>query len=287
MSEIEVPVEGGEEEDSIGEYFGERNYKNERHGYGHALLPNNDRYSGHYRKRLRHGKGLYVFRNGARYDGQYRKGMKHGVGTFWYPDGSRYEGDWKRDQRHGFGAYYYSNGDIYEGHWRKGMKEGLGTYSWATTKEVKFLGTWKNGRMEGPGQIIHPKHRYHGHFKFNMPYGRGCYTFEGVGMQHGHYIHLKDPAFDAEAPDSAAVPEDEKTREENPAKGVVPIWRARRFTDFCAALMPKDPVPVEIPDSVSTSPDEDSDSLPEPETEDDEGLDDEVGPYMDSTTNMV
>lgn len=77
-------------------------------------------------------------------------------------------GDWRRDQRHGFGAYYYANGDVYEGHWRKGVKEGLGTYTWGNSKEVKFLGTWVNGVMEGPGQIIHPNHRYHGHFKFNM-----------------------------------------------------------------------------------------------------------------------
>lgn len=52
-------------------------------------------------------------------------------------------------------------------------------------------------------------------------------------------------------------------------------------------MMPKDPVPVEIPDSVSTSPDEDSDSLPQPETEDEEGLESEVGPYMESLENLV
>lgn len=77
-------------------------------------------------------------------------------------------GDWKHDVRHGFGAYYYPNGDLYEGHWHRGVKEGLGTYTWAESKEFKFLGIWKKGRMEGPGQIIHDKHRYHGNFTLNM-----------------------------------------------------------------------------------------------------------------------
>lgn len=31
-----------------------------------------------------------------------------------------------------------------------------------------------------------------------QPHGRGCYTFEGLGMLHGHYIHLKDPNFDGD-----------------------------------------------------------------------------------------
>lgn len=77
-------------------------------------------------------------------------------------------GDWKHDVRHGFGAYYYPNGDVYEGHWRRGLKEGLGTYIWADSKETKFLGIWKKGRMEGPGQMIHERHRYHGNFMMNM-----------------------------------------------------------------------------------------------------------------------
>jgi len=29
-----------------------------------------------------------------------------------------------------------------------------------------------------------------------QPYGRGCFTFENVCMQHGHYIHVRDPMFD-------------------------------------------------------------------------------------------
>lgn len=87
------------------------------------------------------------------------------------------------------------------------------------------MGTWIKDRMQGPGQLIHPRHRYHGFWELNLvmhaniidtitlllfifffffsfskiilqqPYGRGCFTFENACMQHGHYVHLKDPDY--------------------------------------------------------------------------------------------
>lgn len=46
----------------------------------------------------------------------------------------------------------------------------------------------------------------------SQPYGRGCYTFDGMGMQHGHYIHFKEPNQDAEA----SVHDDEQKDTEKP-----------------------------------------------------------------------
>lgn len=69
--------------------------------------------------------------------------------------------------------------------------------------------------------------------------------------------------------------------------GLTPVWRARKFTEFCAQFMPKDPMPVKIPDSPPSTPEsEDSDSLPEPEVEDELALEGEVGPYFASTENL-
>lgn len=45
----------------LGTYEGDRNDKGERHGFGHALLPNGDEYEGEYVKGKRQGKGKYVF----------------------------------------------------------------------------------------------------------------------------------------------------------------------------------------------------------------------------------
>ena len=103
------------------QYIGERNEAGERHGKGHAKLPNGDQYIGEYsegkndkkllqnfcdqhrfliiRKGKKNGQGTYKFRCGARYIGQYYQNQKHGKGIFYYPDGSIYDGDWKADRK--------------------------------------------------------------------------------------------------------------------------------------------------------------------------------------------
>ncbi|XP_046837129.1 radial spoke head 1 homolog isoform X2 [Vespa crabro] len=262
---LPIPGEYGEaEENPLGLYEGERNEQGDRHGFGKALLPNGDMYIGRYCEGLRNGKGIYVFKNGARYDGEWRQGLKYGQGTFWYPDGTRYEGDWKRDTKYGFGVYFYENKDVYEGSWKKNLRHGLGTYLYAATG-TKFMGTWIKDRMQGPGQLIHPRHRYHGFWELNLPYGRGCFTFENACMQHGHYVHLRDPNYEQTEEDKVGdldttmeveARTDEETIEDKLAeetpfepvplkKGVLPVWRARCITPYNSELLPPEPVPLQ------------------------------------------
>lgn len=127
--------------------------------------------------------------------GEWRKHMKYGVGKMIYPDGSRYEGDWRHDLKQGFGAYYYTNGDIYEGAWFKGKRHGLGTYFFSEFN-VKFMGTWNEGVIVGPGQIIYPRYRFHGSWTRGVPKGTGCFVFDTNCMQHGFYLLVKDSAFE-------------------------------------------------------------------------------------------
>ncbi|XP_076676071.1 uncharacterized protein LOC143373072 [Andrena cerasifolii] len=227
-------------------------------------------YVGHYCKGLRHGKGLYVFKNGARYDGEWRHGLKYGQGTFWYPDGTRYEGEWKRDMAHGFGAYYYINGDVYEGSWKRNFRHGMGTYLYAGTN-TKFMGTWIVDRMQGPGQLIHPRYRFHGFWELNLPYGRGCFTFENTCMQHGHYIHVADVEYDATQEESVEeTPADaiDKSLPMQPLplkKGIIPLWRARCITPYNPDLLPPEPVPLQEEVSLDSLVDRCSEDLTERE----------------------
>ncbi|XP_020278420.1 uncharacterized protein LOC109852047 isoform X3 [Pseudomyrmex gracilis] len=193
--------------DSLGVYEGERNDNGERHGSGKTLLPNGDVYVGEYRNGFRHGVGTYVFGNGARYNGDWRQGRKYGQGSFWYPDGTRYEGEWKRDAKHGFGVYYYANNDIYEGSWERDLRHGLGTYVYADTG-TKFMGTWTEDRMQGPGQLVHPRHCFHGFWKLNLE----------VGTKNEK---------------SPFLPKD-----------VLPIWRARCITPYNPELLPPEAIPL-------------------------------------------
>ncbi|XP_024943267.1 radial spoke head 1 homolog [Cephus cinctus] len=277
------PGEDGEDKGNpLGEYEGERNEQGERHGQGKAILPNGDFYIGNYCKGLRHGKGLYVFRNGARYDGEWRLNVKHGQGTFWYPDGTRYEGEWKRDTKYGFGSYYYSNQDLYEGSWKKNLRHGLGTYFYASTG-TKFMGTWIKDRMQGFGQLVYPRHRYHGFWQLNLPYGRGCFTFENDCMLHGYYTHIRDPEYDnvenQEVNEFDRMPkdaEDMNTKEdinkaekiqnnfESPPplkKGVLSLWRVRHVTRYNPDLLPPEPIPLQEEASVDSIPDKCNDDF--------------------------
>ncbi|XP_043278536.1 radial spoke head 1 homolog isoform X2 [Venturia canescens] len=230
-------------------------------------------YVGRYCKGLRHGKGLYVLKNGARYEGDWRFGLKHGQGTFWYPDGTRYEGDWKRDTKYGFGAYHYANRDVYEGGWKKNLRHGLGTYLYEATG-TKFMGTWTNDRMQGPGQLVHSRHRFHGSWELNLPYGRGCFVFENGTMQHGHYVHQEDPNYqrgdvqrgkEASLNDEALGDGNEKGGEEVPPsadapkplkQGIRSIWRARYVTLYSPELLPEPPMLVKEKASTESLPDE-------------------------------
>ncbi|XP_070152529.1 radial spoke head 1 homolog [Polyergus mexicanus] len=222
------PDEHGETEiEPIGVYEGERNENGERHGNGKALLPNGDLYVGQYRDGLRYGKGVYVFKNGARYNGDWRHGCKYGQGIFWYPDGTRYEGEWKRDARHGFGVYYYANNDIYEGSWKKNLRHGMGTYLYANI-ETKFMGTWVDDYMQGPGQLVYERHRFHGFWKSNL---------KGDG-------------------DKAAMIEEPFS-----PRGILPIWRARCITPYNPELLPPEAVPLQEEASTESLIDKSEDDI--------------------------
>ncbi|KAL4715572.1 hypothetical protein ACJJTC_009198 [Scirpophaga incertulas] len=248
--------EKGEDEDTIGIYVGGRNADGERHGEGWAVLPNGDFYQGCYCRGLRNGKGLYVFRNGARYEGEWRRAMKYGTGTMLYPDGSRYEGDWRYDLKHGFGAYYYPNGDVYEGAWFKGKRHGLGTYFHAEY-QVKFMGTWVEGVIQGPGQVIYPRVRYHGSWLRGKPQGPGCFVFDTNCMQHGFYLLLKDTDLQdfgegEEEKDEKEVKEEKEEEEQeiDETLGKIALWRARNVTAYTTEFLPPEPMPLPVHDSM-------------------------------------
>ncbi|XP_018651571.1 hypothetical protein Smp_190140 [Schistosoma mansoni] len=167
MSDDEAEEIEEEEGVYLGEYEGGRNERDERHGYGKAILPNGDTYEGMYENGKRNGSGVYRFKNGARYDGTYEDNKRQGQGTFYYPDGSIYEGNWSEGLRYGQGKYTYINGDTYEGEWRDHLRHGRGTYTFASTK-LQYIGNWKAGKMNGYGELVHPHHRFIGFWRDGM-----------------------------------------------------------------------------------------------------------------------
>ena len=82
----------------------------------------------------------------------------------WYCILSICLGSWVDDQRSGFGKYFYVNSDSYEGEWQNHVRHGQGSYTYNDTK-TKYMGTWKEGRREGHGELIHANHKFVGPFK--------------------------------------------------------------------------------------------------------------------------
>lgn len=205
MSDYEDEEEMEEESGTnLGEYEGERNEENERHGFGKAKLPNNDVYEGYYQHGKRHGQGTYKFKNGCRYIGEYAKNKKHGQGTFIYLDGSKYEGAWVDDVREGYGVYYYENGDRYEGEWKEHQRHGQGTYYYNDTGS-KYVGLWRKGKMTGHGEVIHKNHKFVGKFKENYPKGKGKYVFDIGAEQIGEYLTTAQPPDESAEDDAPPV----------------------------------------------------------------------------------
>ncbi|KAL2723265.1 radial spoke head 1 isoform X1 [Vespula maculifrons] len=255
-----------------------------RNGKGIYVFKNGARYDGEWRQGLKYGQGTFWYPDGTRYEGTKEctkigsdSDSKKPLGLLRKINKGRKEendkdlkgeyrltGDWKRDTKYGFGVYFYENKDVYEGSWKKNLRHGLGTYLYAATG-TKFMGTWIKDRMQGPGQLIHPRHRYHGFWELNLPYGRGCFTFENACMQHGHYMHVRDP--DYEQPEEERLGDldttmdleartDEEAIEDKPAeeipfepvplkKGFLPVWRARCITPYNSELLPPEPIPLQ------------------------------------------
>merc|ERR1711914_17580 len=190
MSDLgSVDFEG--EEYYFGQYDGERNEADERHG-----------------------EGTYKFKNGARYVGVYSENKKDGKGTFYYPDGSIYEGQWTDDRKHGQGTYTYPNGDTYEGNWTHDLRNGTGTYTYASSGS-RYIGQWVNGKADGPGELVHSNHRYQGAWVDGSIQGAGKYIFELGCEQHGEYIPVEMPG----------DPEDDEA-----GSTTIPKWKAVKVT---------------------------------------------------------
>ncbi|XP_041127784.1 radial spoke head 1 homolog [Polyodon spathula] len=189
----------------LGEYEGERNEAGERHGHGKAVLPNGDTYEGQYENGKRNGQGTYRFKNGACYIGEYYMNKKHGQGTFYYPDGSKYEGGWVDDQRFGHGVYTYINNDMYDGEWMNHQRHGQGVYTYAKTGST-YVGSWRQGKQEAAGELIHANHRFQGNFLNNNPLGPGKYVFDIGCEQHGKYVHTEQDKAEGEEEEPLVVP---------------------------------------------------------------------------------
>lgn len=210
---------------------------------GWALLSNGDQYEGEYKNGLRDGTGTYFFKNGHRYIGNWKTGLKHGKGKFHYPDGSSYEGEWCKDLKQGFGIYTYLNLDRYEGNWFQGKRHGTGHYIYHED-DTNFYGTWENGILQGPAELIHETYRLHTHWKDGGPIGKSAFTFARKYMTVGVFEEQKN------------VSEELLTKkgEEGKISKFPPkrIWQPTEVKLYDFASLPQQPIPLPVSDSLES-----------------------------------
>ena len=90
-------------------------------GYGSAIFPKGDIYTGYWKNGLAEGKGKLEYKNGNVFFGEWKNGKANGIGEMLYVNGTRYVGEWLDSQAHGYGTVYDLEGNIlYRGKWENG-----------------------------------------------------------------------------------------------------------------------------------------------------------------------
>ena len=151
-----------------GEYFGQLNSSQKRHGLGSfryndggvyegtwmndmaegsgaIKLANSDDYVGDFHKNEMHGFGIYNSKShgGSVYKGSFQNGKPSGHGILTYTSGRKYEGEFQGGYPHGFGVETYSDGSKFEGEFASSVPHGFGTMFSASGEAVH--GKWEHG----------------------------------------------------------------------------------------------------------------------------------------------
>ncbi|KAE9090353.1 hypothetical protein PF010_g18613 [Phytophthora fragariae] len=200
-----------------------------RQGKGELTFVNGDKYEGEFLQGYRHGHGVFTSHHGKRvYDGEWRRSERHGAGKErWLDSGDRYEGDYQHDLFHGKGVLTRgSNKSKYDGEFQKGRRHGHGRMEFAvamnnngtssgvlkkiigaaiasggaghqlSTGVAVYVGSWKDGRMNGEGKYTRPDGSfYEGTWRDGLAHGFGkelimatAEIYEGTwhaGLRHG------------------------------------------------------------------------------------------------------
>lgn len=120
-------------------------------GYGIEL---SDRgiYQGQFQKGQKRGYGKLVNQNGDYYIGEWSKNLENGLGLACQSNGYMYIGYYVNGKANGYGEQSFKSeghSEKYIGYFKQGMKHGYGLLH-NLNSEILIVGTWKEGKMEGP-----------------------------------------------------------------------------------------------------------------------------------------
>ena len=145
-------------------------------GFGRIILSNGEIFFGRFVNGKMMGNGEYIRKDGSKYVGQFLEGLPHGKGREKMDDESVFEGDyfWGKPKR---GKIVWKDGSSYEGEFEEGKINGFGIYDWGNNR--KYIGQWKEGKMEGKGKLMYSDGTYYeGDFISGKKNGHGKYVWD-------------------------------------------------------------------------------------------------------------
>ena len=188
-----------------GEYLGQWNSREQRHGFGKQVWENGNSYEGGWKNDQMHGKGRHIWTDGRIYEGEWANGTRHGFGREDFPNGDIYIGQHLNDRKHGIGFKFYGDGtregDVYIGEFEDDARKGRGCYFFRTgemhvglfkasvewgkgirtlARGAIYCGDFENGAFNGQGTFVHADGRvYRGQLRNGEANGRGKLTIPG------------------------------------------------------------------------------------------------------------
>ena len=137
-------------------------------------------------------KGQQIKSDGSKFVGLFINGkVIDGIAN--YSGGAEYFGKFKNDKPHGQGTFAYVDGSKYVGEWRDGKMDGDGIKTWKDGR--KYSGKFKNDKPHGQGTFIYTDNsKYTGMWKDGKMHGQGTMIYSNgtsfmgefvVGLKHG------------------------------------------------------------------------------------------------------
>ena len=142
-------------------------------------------------------KGIYFFKKYHFYTGEFKNYKPYGRGKITYPNGDTYvgfvisgldqSGNKVNGNRHGQGTMTFPDERKYVGEWKNNKLNGQGTMTFPDGR--KYVGEWKNNKLNGQGTMTFPDGRkYVGEWKDNQINGYGTYYYDNGEKYVGEFI---------------------------------------------------------------------------------------------------
>jgi hypothetical protein len=170
-------------------YYGEKNKKGKRHGFGTLVLNDGSKFIGFWLDNEFSYYGRYIDTDLLVHEGQFKNGVLNGQGEE-HSLISKYKGQFIEGKKEGYGTLE-TDSEIYEGNFENGNKNGKGRIHFTKTDNY-YEGDFSQGKIEGRGKFKWANGDYYeGDFLNGILHGSGNYYWQNGDIYEGSYVNGK------------------------------------------------------------------------------------------------